>query len=112
VDALHKKTKGVSSPLGVPTIHVQQRRSIPRLGAHRHPCPGVKVAKLEMKWVGAVFLMRCECELADIDEDGKFLNCLPVPNGNRLEVCMCLILEKVIQVDVNSLLPLSSSPPS
>ena len=55
-------------------------------GAGRHPCPGMKVAKLEMKLITAMFLMRYEYEL--VDEDGKFPNSLPVPNRNDIhQVC-------------------------
>jgi len=49
-------------------------------GAGRHPCTGVKVAKLEMKLIMAMFLMRYEFDL--VDKDGKFPNPLPVPNRN------------------------------
>ena len=49
-------------------------------GAGRHPCTGMKVAKLEMKLVSAVFLARYEFEL--VDEGGKFPDPLPVPDRN------------------------------
>ncbi|KAF9780788.1 cytochrome P450 [Thelephora terrestris] len=51
-------------------------------GAGRHPCPGMKVAKLEMKLITAMFLMRYEYELED--KDGNFPNPLPVPNRNDI----------------------------
>jgi len=49
-------------------------------GAGRHPCPGMKMARLEMKLILAMFLMRYEFDL--VDEDGKFPDPLPVPNRN------------------------------
>ena len=51
-------------------------------GAGRHPCPGMKAAKLEMKLILAVFLMRYEYEL--VDEYGKFPDPLPVPDRNDI----------------------------
>ena len=49
-------------------------------GAGRHPCAGTKVAKLEMKLIMALFLVRYEFDL--VDKDGKFPDPLPVPNRN------------------------------
>lgn len=59
-----------------------QNRPYPFLGwgAGRHPCTGMKVAKLEMKLILAIFLTRYEYEL--VDENGKFPNPLPVPDRN------------------------------
>jgi len=55
-------------------------------GAGRHPCPGMRAAKLEMKLIVAMFLTRYEFDL--VDEDGKFPNPLPVPNRNDThQVC-------------------------
>ena len=51
-------------------------------GAGRHPCPGMKIAKLEMKLILAFFLMRYEFDL--VDKDGKFPGSLPVPNRNDI----------------------------
>jgi cytochrome P450 len=51
-------------------------------GAGWHPCAGMKVAKLEMKLILALFLMRYEFDL--VDKDGKFPNPLPVPDRNDL----------------------------
>jgi cytochrome P450 len=51
-------------------------------GAGRHPCPGMKVARLEMKLILALFLTRYEFDL--VDKDGKFPDPLPVPNRNGL----------------------------
>jgi len=59
-------------------------------GAGRHPCTGEKVAKLEMKLILAMFLMRYEFDL--VDEDGKFPKTLPVPNRNDIhQVCGIII---------------------
>jgi len=49
-------------------------------GGGRHPCTGQKVAKLEMKLIMAMFLMRYEFDL--VDKLGRFPNPLPVPNRN------------------------------
>ena len=51
-------------------------------GVGRHPCTGMKVAKLEMKLILAMFLTRYEFDL--VDEDGKFPNPLPVPDRNDI----------------------------
>ena len=49
-------------------------------GAGRHPCSGMKVAKLEMKLILALCLARYEFDL--VDEDGKFPDPLPVKCKN------------------------------
>ena len=55
-------------------------------GAGRHPCTGMKVAKLELKLISAIFLTRYEYEL--VDEHGKFLKQCPVLDRNDLhQVC-------------------------
>ena len=55
-------------------------------GAGRHPCTGMKAAKLEMKLILAVFLTRYEFDL--VDKDGKFPDPLPVPDRNDIHrVC-------------------------
>ena len=51
-------------------------------GAGRHPCTGMKAAKLELKLILATFLMRYEFDL--VDKDGKFPDPLPVPNRNDI----------------------------
>ena len=51
-------------------------------GVGRHPCTGMKVAKLEMKLILAMFLTRYEFDL--VDKDGKFPNPLPVPDRNDI----------------------------
>ena len=53
-------------------------------GAGRHPCPGIKVAKYEMKLIAAVMLLRYDFDL--VDERGKFPNTLPVLNHNSHKV--------------------------
>jgi cytochrome P450 len=58
-------------------------------GAGRYPCPGMRVAKLEMKFISAIFLTRYEFDL--VDEDGKFPNPLPAPDRTNLyQVCVGL----------------------
>ena len=54
-------------------------------GAGRHPCAGMKVAKLEMKLIVAMFLMRYE--YVYVGEDGKIPDPPPVPNRNGAQVC-------------------------
>ena len=55
-------------------------------GAGRHPCPGIRVAKLEMKLILSLFVTRYEFEL--VDKDGKFPDRLPVPDRNYIhQVC-------------------------
>ena len=51
-------------------------------GAGRHPCLGMKIAKLEMKFISAMFLVGYEFDL--VDEDGKFPKSLPVPDRNGI----------------------------
>ena len=57
-------------------------------GAGRHPCTGVRLAKLELKLILAMFLTRYEFDL--VDEDGKFPNPLPVPNRNDIHHQVCV----------------------
>ena len=51
-------------------------------GGGRHPCLGMKVAKLEMKLTLATFLIGYEFDL--VDKDGKFPDPLPVPDKNDI----------------------------
>jgi cytochrome P450 len=51
-------------------------------GAGRHPCAGMRVAKLEIKLISAIFLTRYEFDL--VDENGKFPDPLPVPDRNKI----------------------------
>jgi cytochrome P450 len=53
----------------------------------RHPCTGMKVAKLEMKLIVALFLVGYAYEL--VDDSGKFPVPFPQPDRNDIsEVCM------------------------
>jgi cytochrome P450 len=59
-------------------------------GAGRHPCTGMKVARLEMKLTLAMLLTRYEYEL--VDEHGKPPKQIPVPDLNDLhQVCACTV---------------------
>ena len=49
-------------------------------GAGRHPCTGMKFAKLQVKLILAIFLAGYEFDL--VDRDGKFPDPLPVPDEN------------------------------
>jgi len=51
-------------------------------GVGRHPCTGMKAAKLEMKLILAFFLTGYEYDL--VDEDGKLPSPLPVPDRNDI----------------------------
>ena len=51
-------------------------------GAGRHRCTGMKMAKLEMKLILALFLTRYEFDI--VDEGGKFPDPLPVPDRNDI----------------------------
>ncbi|PPR06515.1 hypothetical protein CVT24_002629 [Panaeolus cyanescens] len=51
-------------------------------GAGRHPCTGMKIAKLEMKVIVAYMLAGYEYKI--VDKDGLPLNALPVPNRNDI----------------------------
>ena len=56
-------------------------------GAGRHSCTGMRLGKLLMKLVLAVFLARYEYEL--VDKNGKFPNPLPVSDRNDVhQVCV------------------------
>jgi sterol 14-demethylase len=69
----------------------------------RHACPGMKIAKLEMKLIVALILLSFEYKL--VDEKGRFPNPLPRPNrtgvhqvsglrcGDRVYVfTLCIVL--------------------
>jgi cytochrome P450 len=75
-------------------------------GAGRHPCLGIRVAKLEMKLILAMFLTRYEFDL--VDEDGKFPDPLPVPDRNDvLQVRVRLWIQYPIRILMfSSLAPL------
>jgi len=51
-------------------------------GAGRHPCTGIKVAKVEMKLILAMFLTKYEFDL--VDKNRNFPSHLPVPNRNDM----------------------------
>lgn len=52
----------------------------------RHPCTGMRVAKLEIKIVIALFLAGYEYDI--VDEEGRFPKHLPKPNYNDIhQVC-------------------------
>ena len=56
-------------------------------GAGRHPCTGMKVAKVELKLILAMFLTKYEFDL--VDKNGNFPDPLPVPNRNDMHrVCV------------------------
>ena len=48
----------------------------------RHPCAGMKVAKLEIKLILALFLLGYEYEL--VDKTGNYPETLPVPDRNNI----------------------------
>jgi sterol 14-demethylase len=52
-------------------------------GVGRHPCAGMKIAKLEIKLVLAFVLLGFEYEL--VDGSGKYPKALPVPDRNDLQ---------------------------
>jgi sterol 14-demethylase len=51
-------------------------------GAGRHPCAGMRIAKLEMKLILAMVLLGCEYEL--VDGNGNYPKALPVQDRNDL----------------------------
>ncbi|KDQ54410.1 hypothetical protein JAAARDRAFT_135628 [Jaapia argillacea MUCL 33604] len=52
-------------------------------GVGRHPCTGMRVAKLEIKMIVAMFLVGYEYEL--VDGQGKFPNPFPKPDRNDIQ---------------------------
>ncbi|KAG5652597.1 hypothetical protein H0H81_004428 [Sphagnurus paluster] len=57
------------------------------LAAGRHPCTGMKVAKLEIKIIVALFLAGYEYDI--VNEAGEFPGRLPKPNYNDIyQVCL------------------------
>jgi len=69
-------------------------------GAGRHPCPGARLAKLEMKLILAVFLTRYKFDL--VDEDGKFPDPPPVPNRNDTHRVRVGSYTMVFRIDARS----------
>jgi len=57
--------------------------SILKQNLGRHPCAGVKIAKLEMKLVLALMLLGCEYEL--VDGSGKYPVSFPQPDRNDIQ---------------------------
>ncbi|KAJ7184289.1 cytochrome P450 [Mycena filopes] len=53
-------------------------------GAGRHPCAGMRGAKLEIKLVIALFLSKFEYSL--VDDSGKTPKCLPQPDWNNIQL--------------------------
>ncbi|KAF9010098.1 cytochrome P450 [Cyathus striatus] len=51
-------------------------------GAGRHPCTGMKVAKLELKAIIALFLARYDYNI--IDASGNYPKCIPRPDYNDI----------------------------
>jgi cytochrome P450 len=49
-------------------------------GAGRHPCAGMRIAKLEIKLIVTMFLTTYQYEL--VDKNGKFPNPFPTPDRN------------------------------
>ena len=78
-------------------------------GAGRHPYTGMKLAKLEMKLILALFLTRYEFDL--VDKTGKFPNPLPVPDRNDMHRVRAELWKR-LPVDVHPVPPtrLGSSP--
>ena len=75
-------------------------------GAGRHLCVGMKVAKLEMKLILAMFLARYEFFL--VDEDGNFPDPLPVPDRNDLQWVRAIVNSNVTYI-CSLYIPLSSA---
>ena len=75
----------------------------------RHPCAGMKVAKLEMKLILGLMLLGYQYEL--VDDSGKTPESLPQPDRNDLLMVSCLIAApRGIQLII--LLRLAQSEPS
>ena len=68
-------------------------------GAGRHPCTGMKAAKLEIKLILAMFLMRYEFDL--VDKDGKFPDPLPVPNRSDIHQVRGGFVDKILCLDAH-----------
>ena len=51
-------------------------------GAGRHPCLGMRFAKLEGKWIVAMFLAAYNYEV--VNEAGNVVQNLPEPNHNNM----------------------------
>ncbi|KAJ6503905.1 cytochrome P450 [Mycena sanguinolenta] len=64
---------------------VNSKASLPFLGwgAGRHPCPGMRVAKIEIKLAVAMVLAKFNYGL--VDASGKYPKSLPLPNRNDIQ---------------------------
>ena len=65
-----------------PRFHViASRIGLMRVSVGRHPCAGMKIAKLEIKMIVAMFVMGYEYDV--VDSDGRISKRVPVPNYNE-----------------------------
>jgi hypothetical protein len=56
----------------------------------RHPCAGMKMAKLELKMIVAMFVVGYEYDV--VDSEGRISTKVPVPNYNeQQQVCFALV---------------------
>ncbi|CAA7265289.1 unnamed protein product [Cyclocybe aegerita] len=53
-------------------------------GAGRHPCTGVKVAKLEIKVIVAIYMMLAGFDFDVVDKNGEHMTKIPVPDRNDI----------------------------
>jgi cytochrome P450 len=49
----------------------------------RHPCAGMKFAKLEIKMIVAMFVVGYDCDV--VDSKGRIAEKLPVPDYNDIQ---------------------------
>ena len=75
-------------------------------GAGRHTCTGIKVAKLEMKLILAIFLVRYEFDL--VDGDGRFPKVLPVRNRNSIHPVRVVLWTTAFSMNAYRVFPLLS----
>ena len=68
-------------------------------GTGRHPCTGMRMAKLEMKLIMALFLTRYEFDL--VDKDGKFPDPLPIPDRNDMHLVRVELLVPKPRIDAH-----------
>ena len=72
-------------------------------GAGRHTCTGIKVAKLEMKLILAMFLVRYEFDL--VDGDGRFPKVLPVRNRNSIHPVRVVLWTSAFSINAYRVFP-------
>ncbi|PPQ70347.1 hypothetical protein CVT25_000127 [Psilocybe cyanescens] len=70
-------------------------------GVGRHPCAGMKVAKLEIKLILALILVGYEYDL--VDSSGKYPKALPTPNRNDIQQVGVFLLINEKSNDLNFL---------